>query len=186
MATSTYFSVLVLLFVAILLEVAQPVDGEICFERGYYALSSNYIYCSTSCCGYTYNRYCCSYMTGGAIAGIVIGSLIGLGVLISIIVCMCSACNKSGTTRGRVVYPNTTGQATVAVINTTNHTNQGPAYPQHGGAYPSQTYPGQGGYPPSGQAYPPPPPAYMAQGPAYPPLPNDQGQSIPPPKYSAN
>ncbi|XP_033744398.1 protein shisa-4-like isoform X2 [Pecten maximus] len=130
------------------------------------------------------------FVAAGSIAGIVIGSLFGLAMLVTCIVCLCSACNKTGTTRGRVVYPNTTGQASVAVVNTTNFTNQGTAYPPHGQAYPQHgAYPPQGQAHP-GQAYPPPPPAYPAQGPAYPGQgpaypPPESGQFVPPPKYSA-
>ncbi|XP_021339977.1 extensin-like, partial [Mizuhopecten yessoensis] len=175
--------------------------GEYC-RAAYYGY---YMYCPVSCCGSYYNKYCCDHnWSGGTIAGLVIGCIVGLGLLITVLVCLCAACNKNRHTRGRVVYPSNQ-QPTVAIVNTNTHTGHGSAYPQQGTIQPHPPFPPQGpayppqgpanppqgpaypppppGYNPQGPVYPPPPPAYNPQGPAYPP--SNTGQFVPPPKYSA-
>jgi len=56
------------------------------------------------------------FSDGGTIAGIVIGSLIGLAVFVSLVVCLCSACTKSAGATGRVVQPT----PSVAIVTQTN------------------------------------------------------------------
>ena len=57
--------------------------------------------------------------SGGAIAGIVIGSLIGLAILIGIVVACICGCNKNRGMSGRVVQPG--GGMGMTVINTTSN-----------------------------------------------------------------
>ncbi|OWF49513.1 protein shisa-4-like [Mizuhopecten yessoensis] len=61
---------------------------------------TGYNYCDTSCCGYSQNRYCCSY--DGTKAGAIVGGVICIAVIIGILAC----CLKSHYFRSRrVVRP---------------------------------------------------------------------------------
>ncbi|XP_060064872.1 uncharacterized protein LOC132545213 [Ylistrum balloti] len=90
-------------------------------------------YCSEGCCGGYTNTYCCqaqyvdyydytSYVSdniGGIIAGIVIGSLVGIGLFIAFVVFICVYCVNSNrrSTPGRVVTSSPTGNP-VTYVNT--------------------------------------------------------------------
>ncbi|VDI25814.1 Hypothetical predicted protein [Mytilus galloprovincialis] len=93
-------------------------------------------YCTNGCCSYTsYNPCCSDYdnyrdsdydfyyssaVSGGAIAGIVIGCLVGMGVFITVcVVCVCNANRRSTAYGGQVV---TNPGATVSYISTSNGT----------------------------------------------------------------
>ncbi|XP_063399130.1 rhodopsin-like isoform X1 [Mytilus trossulus] len=118
-----------------------------------------------------HNKYCCSYNVG-VIAGIVIGCLFGLAVMIALVVACCAAVKKSGTS-GRVIP---SGQS-VAMVQTSQQ--QQAMYPPPQGMQPQYGYPPSGQYPPpggqypqggqnpQGGQYPPPPPSYAAHPPPY-------------------
>ncbi|XP_076113247.1 uncharacterized protein LOC143080940 [Mytilus galloprovincialis] len=95
-------------------------------------------YCANGCCSYTsYNPCCADYdnynydsdydfyysstVSGGAIAGIVIGSLVGMGIFITVIICVCNA-NRRSTAYGGQVVTSTNPGATVSYISTSNGT----------------------------------------------------------------
>ncbi|XP_021363187.1 uncharacterized protein LOC110456653 [Mizuhopecten yessoensis] len=134
-----------------LLGAAIPVHGTSCNTYG-----SVNKHCSSGyhCCGRRYNRYCCidddfyyGGMDGGTVAGTVVGCIVGMGLFIAMVVCLCAACNKSGTRGARIIHHNS-AQPTVAIVNTSNmegyvtssfQTNSGTAYPQQGSAQTSTT-----------------------------------------------
>ena len=60
---------------------------------------------------------------GGALAGIIIGTLIGVACLILFIIFCCKAMNKNRGSTGRVVYPNNGGN--VAIVNNTTQSTTG-------------------------------------------------------------
>ncbi|KAL3888040.1 hypothetical protein ACJMK2_000423 [Sinanodonta woodiana] len=162
--------------ILILLQVLPVVYGEYCpyGARYSYPSSYSYQYCSDGCCGTKYSDYsdvCCSSideLTGGAIAGIVIGSLFVIFIVICCIVACCAAANNSSRRVGTVIQPASTGIQTV-VLNSTaisqgqstfpvqqqiqgygyNYGVQPPPYVQQNNAPPGSSNP----------AYPPPPPA---------------------------
>ncbi|XP_062607278.1 cysteine and tyrosine-rich protein 1-like isoform X2 [Saccostrea cucullata] len=152
-----------------------PVDAAY-FCTSYYLGYNTREYCyrgQTRCCGYYSYRYCCGYsLSGGAIAGVVIGCLIGFAVLIALVVVCCNIMNKNRGTAGRVVYPND-GSNNVTVVNSSHQSpytgySGGPIQPP---GYVQSTYPaypsGPGpAYPPAGpsQYPPPPPPSYTQPG----------------------
>ena len=59
----------------------------------------------------------------GALAGIIIGTLIGVACLILFIIFCCKAMNKNRGSTGRVVYPNNGGN--VAIVNNTTQSTTG-------------------------------------------------------------
>ncbi|KAK3587399.1 hypothetical protein CHS0354_028776 [Potamilus streckersoni] len=68
--------------------------GENCYNYyNYNDASRFYLDCAYGCCGSYYNQYCC--VNVGAIVGGVIGSLIFIGIVITIISCLCCACCQS-------------------------------------------------------------------------------------------
>lgn len=68
-----------------------------------------------------YAMYFCR--NGGALAGIIIGTLIGVACLILFIIFCCKAMNKNRGSSGRVVYPNNGGN--VAIVNNTTQSTTG-------------------------------------------------------------
>ncbi|XP_063422371.1 uncharacterized protein LOC134706928 [Mytilus trossulus] len=92
-------------------------------------------YCNIGCCSYTTYSPCCSdfdkyyyydfyhssAVSGGAVAGIVIGSLVGMGAFITVIICVCNAHLRSIAYGGQVVTSTNPG-ATVSDISTSNGT----------------------------------------------------------------
>nr|XP_022300343.1 protein shisa-4-like [Crassostrea virginica] len=167
----------------ILIDVPAVLAAYSC--SSYYPYRRELCYGGQSCCGYSSYRYCCNYMNGGALAGIIIGTLIGVACLIMFIIFCCKAMNKNRGSTGRVVYPNNGGN--VAIVNNTTQSTTG-GYPQPGySMYPTApAYPPGSGpaYPPgSGPAYPPGTgPAYSMAGPSqYPPPPPQYSQTDPAP-----
>uniref|UniRef100_A0A194APW0 Cysteine and tyrosine-rich protein 1 n=1 Tax=Pinctada fucata TaxID=50426 RepID=A0A194APW0_PINFU len=137
-------------------------DYEICYG------SDNH------CCGYfSHYKYCCYSLEGGTIAGIVVGCLIGVGVLITLcIVCCCIAMNKNRGSVGRVVHP--AGGTGLTVVNASSQQamyggpgQYGPSYPQYGGGYSNPSAPP--GYNPAYSSEPGPNPAYPSTQPVNPP-----------------
>lgn len=57
------------------------------------------------------------YRSTGVIAGIVVGCLFALGVVIAIIVCICKAVAKSSGSHGQIIQPTATSGTTVAYTN---------------------------------------------------------------------
>ncbi|XP_052102485.1 protein shisa-5-like [Mytilus californianus] len=155
-----------ILFVAVcLLNEVIPVTASYCYYRSYY--SRYYCYSGSS------------YITAGAIPGIVVGCII-FGVIVFVVVVIVCKKTKTSGNRGTVVRP-------TATITTVHAPPPGPSFPNQpaGMSYPpppgqNMAYPppqGQFGYPqpppPQGQfgySQPPPPPAYG-------------GYGAPPPKY---
>ncbi|XP_033731359.1 uncharacterized protein LOC117320980 [Pecten maximus] len=102
------------------------------YSRTYY--SSNSFYCSNGCCGGTVDAYCCtdSYVdyynyvdyvsntTGGVIAGIVIGCLVGVGLFIAFIVLICVYCVNSSrqSVPGQVITTTPGTGAPITYVNT--------------------------------------------------------------------
>ncbi|KAL3852953.1 hypothetical protein ACJMK2_016558 [Sinanodonta woodiana] len=88
-----------------------------CYINGYTT------YCPYDCCGSSGYQYCCDNRVYpvGAIVGIVLGSLAGLGILIGIIVCCCCCCRQSGTaTSGIVLQPHANPAFSVSSVATMN------------------------------------------------------------------
>ncbi|KAL3852954.1 hypothetical protein ACJMK2_016559 [Sinanodonta woodiana] len=120
-----------------------------CYNNGYRYTK----YCQYGCCGSSGYQYCCDDYSPiypvGAIVGIVIGSLAGLGILIGIIVCCCCCCRQSGTaTSGIVLQPVTNPAFSMSSVTTTNGTTMQmtqltpginaqhyPTFPQMAGGY---------------------------------------------------
>ncbi|KAL3888043.1 hypothetical protein ACJMK2_000426 [Sinanodonta woodiana] len=160
------------------IDLSLVVSGEYC-QYDYTNYYSSYYsrYCSNGCCGTKYSDYsdvCCSYsistidLSGGAIAGIVIGSLFLIFIVICCIVACCSAANSSSRRVGTVIQPASSGMQTVVVNSTAvsqgqstfpvqqqaqgygyNYGVQPPPYVQQNSAPPGSSNP----------EYPPPPPA---------------------------
>ncbi|XP_033757321.1 formin-B-like [Pecten maximus] len=162
-----------------------------------------YLYCSGTCCGYYYDRSCCT--SGGSIAGAVIGCMIFVAFVVFVIF-LIKSCNRTQT--GVVVANHNPRRGEVTVVTTNTHvppaqTNTGPypppghgsnpggSYPPPGpGSYPGGSYPppGPGSYP--GGGHPPPQPAPGSSNPGAnyypPPPPYEPANSAPyplPPKY---
>ncbi|XP_060072997.1 uncharacterized protein LOC132552821 [Ylistrum balloti] len=126
-------------------------------------------YCDTACCGYSHNRYCCSY--DGAKAGAIVGGILCIVVIIGTISC----CIKSRYFRSRrVVRPHqpepqvTSGNITI--IQTPGMMTTPPPYSSY------QTIPNGA---PSAPAPPYQPPATAPPG--YVPHIGDRGPLLPPP-----
>ncbi|XP_046374134.2 protein shisa-5-like [Haliotis rufescens] len=138
---------------------------EVCYERSSYSSSIKSIYCSDSCCGSTYNRYCCtSYSSTGVYTGSGFGSLALIAVIVT---CIC--CCRRSRTQGRLMTTNQLAVISTGTVNTTT-VNQGYNYP----AQPPIYYPQ-----PTAMAQPPPSystvmagqPSSPMAGPQYPPMP---------------
>jgi len=134
--------------------------GEWCTDHSYDLFDrdrSDTFYCEHNCCGDYYDKHCCLSSEAGMIVGIVIGSLVFVGLVVSGIVCCFCCLRKNRGRQGQVV----TGQQAASVQMTTVQSpymqqpymqQQQPYMPQPGpyptGAYPAQGYPqGQPGNP---------------------------------------
>ncbi|XP_046567653.1 uncharacterized protein LOC124276056 [Haliotis rubra] len=84
---------------------------EVCYKRSY-GSSVRQLYCSDSCCGTSYSRYCC---TRYSYTGIYTGSGFGTVGLIAIIVTCICCCRRRQAQHGRLM---TTNQ--LAVVSTSN------------------------------------------------------------------
>ncbi|XP_060066259.1 uncharacterized protein LOC132546558 [Ylistrum balloti] len=126
----------------------------------YYGSCSNYYYYYYYYDGDYYDIDDALSLSAGAIAGIAVGSITGLTLLIALVTCICKKLTNTST-RQAVVYPG--GVATTV---------------QAQGVIQAQAYPMQG------QAYPQPPPGNPVQGARNAP-PNSE-QIVPPPKYSTS
>ncbi|KAL3852199.1 hypothetical protein ACJMK2_015872 [Sinanodonta woodiana] len=156
---------------SLFINAIPPVEaGDFC-QYDYGAVYYRSKYCDYGCCGSKYSSsssVCCTENVAGIIAGAVVGSLVGLAIIIGIIVCCCIAANNSKRRTGTVIQqPNTTQNV---VVNSTTVTTQGPStipapygpvnygYP---GSYPAPAYYQYNNMPQGSTdpAYPPPPPA---------------------------
>lgn len=119
----------ILLLGTFLVCLLPAVESVLCTYRDTFRTKT--LYCSNGCCGSEWNRYCCSYVyvTGGAIAGIVIGCLSLIAIIVSIVVCICCCAKKSRATTGQVVNQ---GGAMITATSTSNYPN---AYPNQGYNY---------------------------------------------------
>ena len=122
-------------------------------------------------------------VSGGAVIGAVVGSLIFFGIIVAIIACCCCACCPLYHHRpGAVIVRQPMTQQVVTTTTMAQHPQQYPPppqggmmqqpppymAPQPGGAYP----PPQAGYPPPQAGYPPPQGAAYPPPPGYPPAQN--------------
>ncbi|XP_061186436.1 uncharacterized protein LOC133194510 [Saccostrea echinata] len=93
-------------------------DGD--FKTGKYYV---YVYCSGRCdyelktCDYVY--HIANSLSTGAIIGIVIGSLAGLAVLVTICIVVACVCARQRRSPGQVIYTSRPGNTAVAYSNTT-------------------------------------------------------------------
>ncbi|XP_053403589.1 uncharacterized protein LOC123537855 isoform X1 [Mercenaria mercenaria] len=83
--------------------------GEYCTKNNLHVFGSilnldDRIYCSTSCCGDKYNRYCCVSNTG-LIVGIVLGVISLVAVIVSVLVAVFCCCRKNRGQTGQVCQP---------------------------------------------------------------------------------
>ncbi|XP_063399223.1 cysteine and tyrosine-rich protein 1-like [Mytilus trossulus] len=172
---------------SILAATAITVFADTCYKTsGSYVYST---YCSGFCSGtyghdtclhyYSYYDYsdAVSVVSTGVIAGIVVGCLFALGVVIAIVVCICKAVAKSSGSHGQIVQPTATSGTTVAYTNAsqigqqtyydgnTTYLAQQPNYP-HNYPPPSTGYPSNTAYPPN-TGYPPSSSNTIAQPPPY-------------------
>ncbi|KAL3852955.1 hypothetical protein ACJMK2_016560 [Sinanodonta woodiana] len=109
----------VYLLMFLIIFVGHVKSSSFCSDHDYTGTK----YCPYGCCGSRGYQYCCSdyspVYTVGAIVGIVIGCLAGLGILISVIVCCC--CRPCGrATSGQVLQPHPA--FSVSSLTTTNGT----------------------------------------------------------------
>ncbi|XP_038071529.1 cuticle collagen 13-like [Patiria miniata] len=127
------------------------------------------------CCYFDTDYESVYQLSVGAIVGIVIGSLILLGIIIAVIVAVCCCCccaTKSGA-QGRRTGPTTVthfqGGTQMTTMTAQSYSQGQPAYPG-GQQVPTgqPPYPGQQAYPGQPQAYPGQPQAYPGQPQAYP------------------
>ncbi|XP_022301373.2 uncharacterized protein LOC111109513 [Crassostrea virginica] len=155
---------------------------------------------SAACYYRAYNRrYYCYYrsyyyynVSGSAVAGIVIGVLAFVGIMVAVFVIVCLKKCKGRTIGGRTFfgYPVSSTQTTVAYSNTVPQTTM----------FPQQTYPtttlnfGMNPAPVTQYPFGPPPPQYGQLPPQYgqpPPIPGPSAYSAPlsaptaPPTYSS-
>ncbi|XP_045177647.2 uncharacterized protein LOC123537830 [Mercenaria mercenaria] len=77
--------------------------GEYCTKSNYGPVYDDRIYCSTSCCGDKYKKYCCSSV---AVPGLIVLGVIGLVVLIgSVLVAVFCCCRKTRGHTGWLCQP---------------------------------------------------------------------------------
>ncbi|XP_045178060.2 protein shisa-4-like [Mercenaria mercenaria] len=93
-------------FVVVLLGCITVVHtGEYCTKNKYgSAYPDETMYCSRSCCGDRYNRYCCASNTG-VIVGIVLGVIGLVAVIVSMMVAIFCCCRMTRGQRGQVCQP---------------------------------------------------------------------------------
>lgn len=88
------------------------------------------MFCSTSCCGDSYNRYCC-YSNVGLIVGIVLGVIGLVATVVTVLVVVFCCCRKSRGQTGQVCQPACVTTTTVPVYGvqaTTVTQGYGPGY----------------------------------------------------------
>ncbi|CAC5367964.1 unnamed protein product [Mytilus coruscus] len=155
----------ILVLVLYLVHKFGLVSCEFCFNTFY-----GYSYCSGYCDGYYGSEYCVyDYYIGSftvaAFAGIIVGSVIFLGIFIAVIVAICASCTKSAGQRGRLIHPISTTSG-ISTVQSNGHVVQ-----QH-----------------YNYATPTAPPVYtnMAYYSAYPPAapPQPMNEPMPPPIYA--
>ncbi|XP_052217827.1 cysteine and tyrosine-rich protein 1-like isoform X2 [Dreissena polymorpha] len=149
----------------VLLLIAE-VYAETC--SSYYGGIYTYCESGTYCC-YDDTR-CCSALSSGGIAGIVIGII--SSITICVVICVCCY-RRRNAAPGQVLQPNAGTQMVISSVNQQNTTVAAPHYPaQYPAQYPYPAYP-QGHQQPQYPGHQQPPTQYQA---AYPPPAYNYGQ----------
>ncbi|KAL3851970.1 hypothetical protein ACJMK2_015660 [Sinanodonta woodiana] len=162
-----HVEVYVLTFLTVLV---GHVKSDICYSNSL----ANDLDCPYGCCGTSYSQYCCdyssvryssysTYISGGTIAGIVVGCLVGIALLIGAIV-FCCCLQRRRATNGQILYAQGNPGFTMTTGTTITGT-QMPTTQMAPGMYAPPYAPQMaGGYTPNNAAvnnsYGSPPPAY--------------------------
>ncbi|KAL3851969.1 hypothetical protein ACJMK2_015659 [Sinanodonta woodiana] len=116
------------------------------------------LYCPYGCCGLAGAQYCCDYsvtyttFSGGAIAGIVLGSLFVIGLLIGAIV-LCCCLRRRRATNGQILYSQANPGLTMTTGTTTLNGTPMPTTQMAPGMYaPPYAPPMAGDYTPNNAA----------------------------------